>query len=353
MMCSASPPILKRPTRFWRSSKRSLEQNSMTPARTTAPGSLVFSDKLGSGRRMTTLVPTETRHLHGILWMLLAGFFFVLLNGLVKYVGQTLPSSQAAFLRYLFGLAFVLPALGQLKRARFSKTMWRLFALRGVVHTGAVLCWFYAMTQITVAEVVAMNYLNPIYVMLGAALFLGETFSTRRMVAVVFAFLGVLIILRPGVRELGAGHLSMVFTAIFLGMSYLIAKRLSQEASAAVVVAIMSITVTIGLAPAAWLVWVPPNGTQLAWLVLIAFCATAGHYAMSRAFAEAPVSVTQPVTFLQIIWATAMGAWLFAEQLDMWVVGGAAVIITAVSYITWREAMLNRRITPNPNAAKS
>ncbi len=302
---------------------------------------------------MTELAPPLQRPVHGILWMLAAGFFFVMLNGLVKYVGQTLPSSQAAFLRYLLGLVFVLPAFGQLKRARFSKKMWRLFALRGVVHTGAVLCWFYAMTQITVAEVVAMNYLNPIYVMLGAALFLGEGFSTRRLTAVVFAFVGVLIILRPGVRELGTGHLAMVFTAMFLGVSYLIAKRLSQEASAAVVVAIMSITVTIGLAPAAWLVWVPPTSTDLAWSVLIAFCATAGHYAMSRAFAEAPVSVTQPVTFLQIIWATIMGAWLFAEPLDIWVITGAGVIISSVTYITWREAMLNRRVTPNTNAAKS
>ncbi|WP_289042757.1 DMT family transporter [uncultured Aliiroseovarius sp.] len=293
------------------------------------------------------------RPMHGIVWMLVAGLLFVLMNALVKHVGQGVPSAQAAFLRFAFGLFFVLPAFGQLRRARFSGRIWGLFALRGLVHSVAVLCWFYAMTQITVAEVVAMNYLNPIYVMLGAALFLGETFSTRRMIAVAFAFAGVLIILRPGLRELGAGHLSMVFTAIFLGASYLVAKRLSQETSAAVVVAMMSITVTIGLAPVAWVVWVTPTLVQLGWLVLIAFFATAGHYSMTRAFAEAPVSVTQPVTFVQIIWAAAMGAWLFAEPVDIWVVTGAGVIIGAVSYITWREAMLNRRVTPNPNAAKS
>ncbi|MCK0137616.1 DMT family transporter [Aliiroseovarius sp. F47248L] len=302
---------------------------------------------------MSIATPAVQRPLFGILWMLAAGLFFVLMNALVKHVGQGLPSAQAAFLRFAFGLVFVLPALGQVRRVRFSRKIWRLFALRGLVHSGAVLCWFYAMTQITVAEVVAMNYLNPIYVMLGAALFLGETFSTRRMIAVAFAFLGVLIILRPGLRELGPGHLSMVFTAIFLGASYLIAKRLSQETSAAVVVAMMSITVTIGLTPVAWVVWVVPTITQLGWLVLVAFFATAGHYAMTRAFAEAPVSVTQPVTFVQIIWAAAMGAWLFAEPVDIWVVAGAGVIIGAVSYITWREAMLNRRITPNANAAKS
>ncbi|MCK0126548.1 DMT family transporter [Gelidibacter sp. F2691] len=290
--------------------------------------------------------------MHGILWMLAAGLFFVLMNALVKYVGQELPSSQAAFLRYVFGLVFVLPAIGQLTKIKFPKRVWQLFVMRGVVHTGAVLCWFYAMTQITVAEVVAMNYLTPIYVMLGAAVFLGESFSTRRMLAVAAAFLGVLIILRPGLRELGGGHIAMVFTAIFLGVSYLIAKRLAQDATAGVVVAMMSLTVTIGLVPAAYMVWVPPTLVQMAWLAVVAFFATAGHYSMSRAFAEAPVSVTQPVTFVQIIWAAATGAIFFAEPVDFWVVVGAGVIMAAVTYITWRETILKRRVTPNPNEPK-
>ncbi|WP_424942249.1 DMT family transporter [Aliiroseovarius crassostreae] len=286
------------------------------------------------------------RPLHGIAWMISAGLLFVAMNAMVKHVGQSLPSTQAAFLRFLFGLIFVAPVLGRVVRTRFDRRTWALFAGRGVVHTVAVLCWFYAMTQITVAEVTAMNYLNPIYVMLGAALFLGETFSWRRMVAVVVAFLGVVVILRPGVRELGPGHLAMIFTAIALGGSYLIAKRLSSITSAAVVVAMMSITVTVALIPFAWMVWVPPSWTQLIWLLAVAGFATGGHYAMSRAFAEAPVSVTQPVAFTQIIWAVIMGYTLFGEPVDGWVIFGAAMIMSAVSYITWREAMLKRRAAP-------
>ncbi|WP_259772989.1 DMT family transporter [Aliiroseovarius crassostreae] len=283
------------------------------------------------------------RALSGILWMLAAGLMFVAMNAMVKHVGQSLPSTQAAFLRFLFGLIFVAPALGRIAQTRFDRRSWTLFLARAVVHTMAVLCWFYAMTQITVAEVTAMNYLNPIYVMLGAALFLGESISWRRMSAVGVAFLGVLVILRPGVRELGPGHLAMIFTAIGLGGSYLIAKRLSSITSAAVVVAMMSLTVTVALAPFAWIVWVTPSGIQLAWLVAVAGFATGGHYAMSRAFAEAPVSVTQPVAFLQIIWAVIMGYALFDEPVDGWVIAGAAMIMSAVSYITWREAMLKRR----------
>ncbi len=287
---------------------------------------------------------TPYRPLHGIAWMLAAGLMFVAMNAMVKHVGQHLPSTEAAFLRFLFGLIFVAPALMKIRAAKFTAAVWGLFVARAVVHTIAVLCWFYAMTQITVAEVTAMNYLNPIYVMLGAAIFLGEKISWRRLSAVAVAFIGVLVILRPGLRALGPGHLAMIFAAIGLGGSYLIAKRLSSVTSAAVVVAMMSLTVTIALTPFAWAVWVPPSMAQLAWLVAIAGFATGGHYAMSRAFAEAPVSVTQPVAFTQIIWAVLSGALLFGEPVDAWVILGAGMIMTAVSYISWREATLKRRM---------
>ncbi len=139
----------------------------------------------------------------------------------------------------------------------------------------------------------------------------------------------------------------MLFTALSFGASYLIAKRMTSEASATVVVAMLSITVTIGLAPFAWAVWVPPTVEQLAWLFLVAAFATAGHYSMSMAFAAAPVSVTQPVTFLQLVWAVTLGAVVFGEPVDSWVVAGGALIMGAVSFITLREAMVKRRsITP-------
>jgi len=109
----------------------------------------------------------------------------------------------------------------------------------------------------------------------------------------------------------------------------------------------LSITVTIGLAPFAYAVWVPVTLEQLGWLFAVAVFATGGHYSMTLAFRAAPLTVTQPVTFLQLVWATALGALVFAEPVDAFVIAGGAMIIAAVSFITWREAVLRRRaITP-------
>lgn len=286
------------------------------------------------------------RPIVGVMWMLLTGLCFVAVTGIVKYVGSNVPAAQAAFLRYVLGLVFLLPMIRPIIAARLTPRQLGLFTLRGLVHSGAVILWFFAMTQIPIAEVTAMNYLNPVYVTLAAALFLGEALPPRRLAAVGFALLGAIVILRPGIRTIEPGHIAMLFTALGFAASYLIAKIVSGEVSAAVVVGMLSVTVTIGLAPFDWAVWITPTLTDLGWLFLVACFATAGHYTMTLAFAAAPLTVTQPVTFLQLVWAVTLGWAVFGEAVDGWVILGGAIIMASVTFITWREALARRKITP-------
>jgi drug/metabolite transporter (DMT)-like permease len=272
--------------------------------------------------------------------MVATGLCFIAVTAVVKHAAQDLPAAQAAFLRYLLGLVFLLPVAPMLLALRPSRRDAALFVGRGAVHTLGVILWFYAMTQIPIAEVTAMNYLSPVYVTIGAALFLGERLAIRRLLAVCVALLGVLVILRPGFREVETGHLAMLATAILFAGSYLFAKPLAGRHSATAVVAFLSVTVTIGLAPFAMAVWVVPSLADLAWMLLVAAFATAGHYTMTRAFAAAPVSVTQPVTFLQMVWAVLLGWAVFAEPPDLFVILGATLIIASVSFIAWRETRL-------------
>ena len=287
----------------------------------------------------------------GVFWMLVTGLLFVAVTGVVRYVGTELPAAQAAFLRYVLGLVFLIPMIRPMLAAKLARRDWAIFTLRGVAHTGAVILWFFAMARIPIAEVTAMNYMAPVYVTLGAALFLGEGLARRRILAIGAAVLGALIILRPGFRELSAGHIGMVFAALLFGVSYLSAKVTADRVSPAVVVGMLSVTVTIGLAPFAWAVWIEPTWPQIGWMFVLAILATAGHYTMTMALAAAPVTVTQPVTFLQLIWATLLGAVFFGEGIDGWVIMGGAIIIGAISYLTWREAMLKRQVITPPHVA--
>jgi len=204
-----------------------------------------------------------SRPVIGIFWMAFTGLCFVAVTAIVKHVGDGVPAAQAAFLRYVLGLVFLVPMIKPILAARLTSRQLRLFGVRGVVHTVAVILWFFAMARIPIAEVTAMNYLSPVYVSIGAALFLGERLPPRRLAAVIMALIGALIILRPGVKAVEIGHIAMLATAICFAVGYLVAKQLSGEVSAAVVVGMLSMTVTIGLAPFAWAVWVTPTLQQL------------------------------------------------------------------------------------------
>lgn len=293
--------------------------------------------------------PNRSRPVEGVLWMLASGWSFVGVNAIVRHLGTDLPAAQSAFVRFAFGLVFLLPALVPLMRRGLPKGALSIFGLRGVLHTCAVILWFYAMARLPVAEVTAIGYLNPVVVTLGAALLFGERLALRRIAAIGAALIGALIILRPGLRELTMGHLSQLGAAMFFAGSYLCAKRLSQMVDAATIVAGMSLAVTIGLLPLALWSWVPMDMGQVAWLALVAVFATTGHYFMTRAFGVAPMAVTQPVSFLQLVWATVLGLVVFAEPVDPWVLVGGGIIMAAICYITWREAMLKRQgTTPAP-----
>ena len=297
--------------------------------------------------------PAASNPVKGVFWMLVTGILFVGVTAIVKLLGTRIPAPEAAFLRYALGLVFLLPMIRAMMRAELSRTQLALFSWRGLAHTGGVSLWFFAMTRIPIADVTAMNYLSPIYVTLGAALFLGEKLAFRRILAVVVALIGGLIILRPGFREVGAGHLAMLIAAFFFAVSYLLAKRMTDQTGAAVTVTMLSLTVTIGLAPLALMNWVTPTAPELLLLVAVAAVATAGHYTMSLALAAAPITVTQPVGFLPLVWAVALGALVFDEGIDVWVIVGGLVIIAAISFMTWREAMLKRALrTPVAPATK-
>ncbi|WP_432255756.1 DMT family transporter [Limimaricola sp. AA108-03] len=296
---------------------------------------------------MTTasIMRSEGSPIAGIGWMVAAGLCFVGMTVLIKSVGTALPAAQTALLRFALGLPFLLPMLPALRRARITTRHWRLLSLRAVLHSCGVGLWFYAIARIPLGDVTAINYLNPIWVTVGAALLMGEALPPRRLAAVGAAFIGAFVVLRPGLREIDPGHVAMMGTAMLIASGYLVVKRLSEDLSPEVIVAMLSLMVPLGLLPFALPVWAAPAAGDLVFLFLAAGLGTGGHYAMTRAFASAPLTVTQPVTFLQLVWAVLLGALLFGEPVDPFTVLGGAIIMGSVLFISWRETRARRAAT--------
>ena len=278
------------------------------------------------------------RYLWGIWWMLVTGLLFVGVTGVVRHLGTDMNPMQAAFIRYAFGTVLIAPVLLRLFAAGARPSRLGLHMLRGMAHGAAVMLWFFAMARIPIAQVTAIGFTTPIFTTIGAALYLSEQLHTRRIVALVVSFLGTLIILRPGAVSIELGALAQLAAAPLFACSFLIAKKLTETESSASIVAYMSVFVTIALLPPALLVWRTPTLTELGWLFVTAILATAGHYTFTRAMQAVELTVLQPFSFLQLVWATLLGFYAFSEVPDVWTLTGGAIIVASVTYMAHREA---------------
>ncbi|MCC3304409.1 DMT family transporter [Sneathiella sp. HT1-7] len=281
--------------------------------------------------------------LQGIAWMILTSFLFVGMTGIVRHLGSDMPAIEAAFIRYCLGSLIILPMVIRHWPGMPNRRDTQLFISRGLVHGVGVMLWFYAMARIPIAEVTAIGYVAPIFVTIGAAIFLGERLQFRRIGGVIAGFIGALIILRPGFQEIQLGQLAQLCAAPLFAVSFLIAKKLTGNQSSSMIVGMLSLGCTVTLLPGAIIQWRAPTTHELAWLSLAAIIATAGHYTLTRAFQAAPITVTQPLGFLQLVWASILGLLVFGEPLDPYVMIGGAVIIGAATYISHRELQVSRK----------
>lgn len=279
----------------------------------------------------------------GMFWMLMTGLCFVGVTIVVRYIGTRIPAPEAAFIRYAFGTLLLLPVIIQLIKGEAKINSWRIMLARGILHGVGVILWFYAMARIPIAEVTALGYITPVFITIGAAMFLGEKLQIRRIMAIFFGLLGVMIILRPGISEISSGQIAQLIAAPLFAASMLMAKRMTSNESLWVIVTGLSIVCTLTLLPPALANWVTPNFTEVFLLALAAIFATMGHYTMTQAFNLAPISVLQPISFLQLLWATLFGVILFGESIDIYVVIGGTVLVISTSYIAYRESVANRR----------
>ena len=281
----------------------------------------------------------------GILWMVLTTILFVGVTATVRYLEGEVPAPQAAFLRYAIGTLFLIPSLISLTKIKPDKPLLQKFVLRGLVHSIGVTLWFYAMSVMPVAEVTAIGFLTYIFVSIGASIFLKEKLHRHRLAAILISFIGALIVLRPGFKVIESGQLGMLMATVVFTASYLIAKIVSKERSSSEIVAMLSIFTTIFLIPSAIYSWEPLSIKAFLILSFTALIATVGHITMTKAIKAAPMVVTQPILFLQLVWASMVGLFIFNEKFDPFVILGGTIIMLCVCYVSYREHILGKKTT--------
>jgi drug/metabolite transporter (DMT)-like permease len=278
----------------------------------------------------------------GALWMLLAACLLATLSLLVRHVAGTLHPFEIAFFRNFFQLLLMVPwvfAVGV--RAVHTRRIWA-HVRRSAFGIVAMLMWFWVITQMPIGEATAISFSAPLFTTAGAALFLGERVGPRRWVATAAGFIGVLMIIRPGVTAVNLPEILALATAVFIAGAMLSNKSLARTESPNAMVLWMGVFMSIFSLPAALGVWAWPMGWTWTWLVGLGFVATAAHLAINRAFASADASFIAPFGFAQIPFVTVVGYFVFAELPDAWSLSGALVIMVSGVYTAYREAKVSR-----------
>jgi len=198
---------------------------------------------------------------------------------------------------------------------------------RNVVHYAAQYAWFAALTMIPLAQVVAIEFTMPIWIILLAAAFLGERITPWKVLAVALGLLGVGLIVRPSSAGLSPGQLVALAAAVGFAVSVTMVKSLTRTDSAVAIIFWMLVVQSLlGLLPALW-VWRWPSPSAWGWVGLVAFCGTFSHYCMARAMRHAEATVVMPMDYLRVPLTALAGWWIYAERLDLFTVAGTALIL--------------------------
>jgi len=288
-------------------------------------------------KEASTFWNRQTPVMRGIVLMCLSTVAFSIMHGLVRFVSEVLPPFQIAFFRNFFGLAFLLPLL---MRSRFEVLRTKqigLHALRGVINMAAMLMFFTALSISPIAKVTALGFTAPIFMAILAVIVLGERFRIYRWSAIFLGFVGMLIILRPGLVVIDTGALLVIGSAVLWAVAMLIIKIQSRTESSLTIVAYMGIFLGVfSIVPALW-VWQPFELQTLGLMVLIGLFGSIAQMAISESLKETDPTALMPFDFLKLIWTAMIGAWFFAEIPDMFTWIGATVIFSSGLFIAFRE----------------
>lgn len=272
---------------------------------------------------------------------------FSMLNTIARVFSLQMDPFEAQFLRYFCGLLVMLPLLWHQGVENYRPNDWKGQFWRGGVHTIGLMLWFTALPNIPLADMTAIGFTGPIFIMLGAAWFLGEPMRKDRWIAAGIGFVGVLLVVLPKLSGNGGWYaLVMLASSPVFAASFLITKHLTRTEKAGVIVMWQSITVTLFSLPLALLHWQQPTWLQWAGFVATGILGTVGHYCLTRAFSVADISATQSLRFLDLVWTSILGWLVFGDLPSHWTWTGAAVILVSTVWIARREG--KRQEIPSP-----
>jgi drug/metabolite transporter (DMT)-like permease len=279
--------------------------------------------------------------LRAMLWMIGAIASFTAMAVAGRAVSFELDTFEIMMYRSLIGVVIVMvvaSATGHLKD--ITRRHLGVQFIRNIAHFTGQNLWFFALTVIPLAQVFALEFTSPIWVLVLSPFVLGERMTPTRATAAALGFAGILIVARPfGSETVGIGVITAALAAVCFAITIMTTKRLTRsEKITCILFYLTTLQAVFGIALAGYDGDIAlPSATTAPWLLLIGCAGLIAHFCLTTALSLAPATVVVPIDFARLPVIALIGAAFYAEALDVWVLVGALLIFAGNYFNIWSE----------------
>ena len=268
----------------------------------------------------------------------------------IRKASEDIHVLEVVFFRNLLAFIVMLPILKSAGLAAIKMKNTKLFFMRAFIGAIGMIAGFACLTLIPLAQAIAISFSQPLFITIGAAIFLGEIIKARRIAAIIVGIFGMLIIVQPGFTSFSFGIMLSIVAAVSLSINALIVKKLTvTDTPEAIIMWMVIMLIPITFVPAIT-VWQWPSFDTWLYLWGIAILATLAHFSWTKAYSMAEISSLEPIGFIKLPIIALLGWLIFSEipGTSTWI-GGLIIFISTI-YISHRETKSANSLKPNDGA---
>ena len=280
-----------------------------------------------------------------IFLIIISIIFGTLMGTFIKLAQEELNVFTTGFLRFFFGFLIITPYILKTKFEVFSTKNLKIHILRSALNLPAMLLGFAALAMLPLEKMTAIHFIVPIIVTILAVIFLKEKIYLCRSIALVMGFLGMLIILRPGIIDISIGIYMALISSLIWSVVIILTKKVSKDDSAITILSHQYVYMSLFSFPLVIYFWDQPSLKTIIFILCAAMSGTILHIALNHAYKLVDVTMTQPYSFLGLVVSSIIGYFVFSDKPDFYTWLGASVIFCGVLLISYRELQLNKEIT--------
>ena len=279
-----------------------------------------------------------------IFLIIISVFFAHVMIASTKLAQLEVNVITASLFRFAFGLIILSPIIIKSKLSIFKTKNLKFHIIRSTLNFPGMLLGFASISLIPIEKFTAITFIVPFIVTILAVMFLGEKIYIYRSIALILGFIGMLIIIRPGVVDISLGVSMALGSSFFWAIVIVMTKKMSADDSAVTILAYQYVFMIFFTSILTIFYWQSPSIKTFVYLFIAGLAGTIYHLSINHAYKLVDVTMTQPYSFLGLIFSSILGYYIFKEIPDIYTWVGAFVIFVGVLIISYREMKLKKEI---------